>query len=261
MKLRQIIARRAFFNRQPDPDKGGKGGAGGVEDDKPEYLTAEQAQEMISKAVNGALSKRNLEKTVGDIVMASLAKFQEAKEAEATEKQEEQAAKGPDAKGELPPAYKAHYDRLEAQLKAEREERLKAEKAREDVEKARRRDEERSTAAEHLRKHGISDARISGALAVLHTERGAIARSEDAKRIVFKSKDKYGNDVELALDEGLQQWLKTDEGKEYLPARDARGSGGAGGKANGQSSKDGSMSDGQFGSMVASMVYGTDFNG
>jgi hypothetical protein len=55
-------------------------------------------------------------------------------------------------------------------------------------------------------------------------DRGVVARDADGN-VVFKSKDKRGAEEVLSLEEGITAWVATDEGKEYLPAKDSGGSG------------------------------------
>lgn len=116
----------------------------------------------------------------------------------------------------------------------ELEERYKAaESAREAEQKARQRDEERSALADALRKGGVDDARIRPAVALLYTEEQRVSR-DDANKIVMKMNGKYGEE-HISLDEAVTTWLKSDDGKMFLPPRGAGGSGSNFGTKNGQS--------------------------
>jgi hypothetical protein len=88
--------------------------------------------------------------------------------------------------------------------------------------------EERSKLGAALRAAGVPDERLRGAVALLYTEDKRVARNS-AGGVVFKMpRDGYTD--ELELDAGIDEWLKSGEGKHFAPARDVRGSGATGGK-------------------------------
>ena len=58
--------------------------------------------------------------------------------------------------------------------------------------------------------------------------------------IVMKGKDETtGLDTNFALEEGVKSWLKTDLGKEFLPPKQAGGTGERGQRGNGGSGGEG----------------------
>lgn len=91
------------------------------------------------------------------------------------------------------------------------------------------RNEERTRLGDALRLAGIGEDRIRGAVALLYTEDQRVGRNEDGE-IVFKNR-KDGYEEELPLNEGIAQWVNSDEGKYYLPPRAVGGSGNVGGRA------------------------------
>ncbi len=85
--------------------------------------------------------------------------------------------------------------------------------------------EERSELSAALSRAGITNAsQAKAAVALLYTEEKRVARGSDGK-IIFRGIDKYGDAQDLDLDEGIKQWASTEDGKVYLPAKEARGAG------------------------------------
>jgi hypothetical protein len=122
--------------------------------------------------------------------------------------------------------YEARMSEMEKKWEAERkrgeEERLKALRA-----------EERGELESALRSAGVADERLRGAVALLYTEDKRVGRDKDGK-IVFRV-PKEGYTDELSLSDGITEWIKTNEGKHYMPARPVGGSGAMGGRgAKGQ---------------------------
>jgi len=128
------------------------------------------------------------------------------------------------AQKELRIATKKQADRikaLEAQVETEKAERQK-------VEAAKVAQEERSATVDALAAGGVSEpGRVKAALAVLREE-GKIGRNEQGV-VCWKAQGKYGPE-DLPLADGIKAWLATDEGKFFLPPRDARGGGTAPGR-------------------------------
>lgn len=204
------------------PGSEGEGTEGGEEK---QFLTADDLETLLNEKVNKAITghvnrvKETFEKTL----TAKLTEFGESLKSSRTEEAEGGASgKGGEAESETKKQLAAMQKRLEAAEKKTEEERT----ARETERQARMRDEERTTLASALRKAGVSEeARVKGAMALLYTEEKRVARTEDG-RIVYRK-----GDDELDLDKGIADFLKSDEGKLYLPPRQVAGSGGIAGKA------------------------------
>lgn len=127
--------------------------------------------------------------------------------------------KGKPAEAQKPAGEDPHEARLRAMQKQLDDE--KAARATEASERART--EERSALMSGLATLGITGARASAAAALLHTEMKTVRRDKGGRIVFAVPRDGY--DDELDLTKGLAEWAKTDAGKEFLPARDAGGSG------------------------------------
>lgn len=112
--------------------------------------------------------------------------------------------------------------KLEARLK-DMEAKLDAErKTRETVEQARLDQEARTALSQALTAKGVTGGKLKAAMALLYDAERRIAR--DDKGIGFKIKRGEYDDV-VPLEQGIDEWFKTDDGKELLPPRDAQGGG------------------------------------
>ena len=88
--------------------------------------------------------------------------------------------------------------------------------------------EEKQAISTTLAKLSIRPGLMTAALNHLRAT-GMIKRSAEGE-IVIERKDDVGTLEQVPLEEGLTAWTKTDEGKEFLPPKDAGGSGaGSGG--------------------------------
>jgi hypothetical protein len=87
--------------------------------------------------------------------------------------------------------------------------------------------------------HGADPKRVRAAVALLHTEDQRIGRSSSGE-IIFKVRKGSGAaayEDELPLEDGVKEWLGTDDGKLYVAPKGVRGTGAApggnvGGKGN-----------------------------
>lgn len=82
-----------------------------------------------------------------------------------------------------------------------------------------------------LRNSGVPDGLLNGAMAVFGSS-GGVTR-DDANKLVVRVERKgptgpYPEDI--TLEDGVTEWLKTDNGKAYAGPRDVRGSGAQGGQ-------------------------------
>jgi len=168
-------------------------------------------EERISKTVNAALSSHMKRQKPG-LDAEGLEKFMADREAAQAE------AAATKAKGGDSEVAKLHK-LLEKQGKDFAEMRATAEKAT----AAKRDTDGRMSLSMELEKGGITGARLKHALNHLRAE-GQVKFVDD--KLVFAKGDE---DVELA--EGVAEWLKSEDGKYFLPPSNAGGSGsGQGGK-------------------------------
>lgn len=121
------------------------------------------------------------------------------------------------------PEWKAQLSAMQKRVEAAERKATEAESRRAEQEAARTRDEERSSLASALRQEGLDETRIKAATALLYTEEKRIVRSPEGK-IAFKLQ-RQGFEDEVDLSAGIKEWLKTDDGKAFMPARGVSGSG------------------------------------
>jgi len=196
--------------------------------DKPEgesATTPEKPSFMTAADFNKASTAR--EKKLLDRIDKLLEERLSAKQKAAEEVDENDADDEPEDKGDDKVAAKSPSDAtakqiasLQRQLTRERNEREKREAADREKDAKIARDEERAKLSEALTTAGVDPKRIRGAIALLHTEDKRVRRSAEGK-IVFVDE----NDDEFDLAAGIKQWIASDEGKGYMPARGAQGSG------------------------------------
>lgn len=146
----------------------------------------------------------------------------------------ESQTEGDDQEGDQTPAgKKAKLDpklsKMERELAETRKQLQEEKEAKAKADEQAKRAQERSILEQSLTEAGITGTLRGGALALLLGE-GRIVR-DDEGNVKFKGQDKYGQEVLIDPAKGVKDWAKTD-GKAYVPAIDAGGSGG--GNANGK---------------------------
>lgn len=178
-----------------------QGAAGGAQGEAaaPQYLTAEQFNRAFSERFNRAFSQ--IEKTLDERLSALPAREQKPEPKQGEQVEDQTVAK---------------LRALEKKL-AERDEAL----AKEATQRAR--SEERSALTNALNANGISGPRASAVAAWLHGEGGRVRRSKEGGVVFVVKRDGY--DEELDVARGVADWLATDEGKEFVPARQVGGAG------------------------------------
>jgi ribosomal protein S20 len=185
----------------------------------------EKVAQIAAQVVNQAISARlkTYEKAFDSKLAASsdtiLKKLDEMREASAAKppKKSKEAAGGDDPE-EASPAFKSMQRKVQ-ELEAEGQ-KMKAER---DAERAKARGISlRQKLAEELGKNGVSEpAKIRHAMALLVSDEGRVHYAEDSDDLVFRDID----GTELDLPTGLKSWVKSDDGKHFLPPSGARGSG------------------------------------
>lgn len=114
--------------------------------------------------------------------------------------------------------------RLQNELKEEKEARKKAELAQKEEHEKAKRQEMLGTFDAALTEHGVTDPKLRKAALRLLEEEGFMVRDEETGKIRFKGQDKYGMETMFDPKAGVKQWVLT-EGKSFIPAVDAGGSG------------------------------------
>ena len=119
-----------------------------------------------------------------------------------------------------------------AKMKTEQEKMRREMEAQKDsaaAEKKKSRDQvERSKLSDALRLGGVDDARLPGAVAHLYLDAKRVKRNED-DAVCFSFKREWGEEL-VPVEAGIEEFLKTDSGKVYLPPVEAEGSGNKGGR-------------------------------
>lgn len=186
----------------------------------PKYLTIEDFNKAASARDKRFEAKQ--EKLLADFY------------ARLTTPKEPDATPDADPKPEAKPvdATTAEMKRLARELEKVKAEREGEKKLREAGEQKSRTDEERATVLAALTEKGVTGPKARAALALLHTEDKRVVRDEDGK-IIFRDDDGPAD-----FRKGFEAWINSEEGKHFLPARGAAGSGTAqGGQRTGTSGK------------------------
>lgn len=202
----------------------------------------------VEKKITDALASEELGKAIGaqvrKIVPGMLTKTEEALKA-ITESLTGVTAKltefdtkladdpddkdGKKKKGDADPEVTKHLKKLEADLKAERDKREKAEKDAQEKEAQRLAGLTRSEFLRIATELGIRDPKI-----VLAYHEKALGVDTDGVTVVGKTKGDDGTDEAVPLTDYLGNWLKTDEGKRFATTEAAGGTGaGKGAKKSG----------------------------
>lgn len=232
---------RICMGPNDDPKGGGAGGSGGGDGGGAASSLSEDARkevtELVNSAVTGAVTnhlgrfKKSFTEEITKTLSDTMGPIGEQLKALA-ERPIQQPAPGKGGQhqpgGEVPQEIRDSMLRYENRIK-ELEQQNKAERDAREVEKTTRlREEERNKLGSVLTERGIPAAQVRAAVALLHTEDKRVARTDDG-RIVFKFERGSGQGKyvdELEVDKGVDEWLKSDEGKAYIPARQANGGGG-----------------------------------
>lgn len=116
---------------------------------------------------------------------------------------------------------------LEKRLKDAEDRASKAELATKQEQEKRSRHEEDQVVSAALQKAGITDPRVVKAITLTLRSEDLITRDEETNRVRFKVTDKWGSEDFVDPDSGITKWIKND-GKVFLPAVSASGSGAGG---------------------------------
>lgn len=230
------FAQRSICSADDDGkgDDTGGGGGGGDDGKGGGGKVAPEVADFVNRTITGALTnhgKRQAQQ-FGEMLKTGLAEFAKTlkpggDDNKADDKTDDKR-KGDDKRQQTDPEVlklKQSLESLQNQLRAKDDEN----KA---IQAKQKRAEERTALASALSKLGVPEARAAGAMALLHTERGAVTRDDDGNIVMKVKRTFQGQTSEemVPLDEGIAEWAKTEEGKTYLPPANARGSGERGGE-------------------------------
>jgi len=198
----------------------------------------EKISRMVNGAVNGLTKKGHFKEMIANSVKDTVGPmFEELKGAFSNrnsdetndEKSDKTSGKRADKDNAVPPEMQRRLDELERANKRLTDEYNKEKENANAAKKRNDEQEERSRLTVALKTAGVSEDRLPGALALLYLDQKKIKRDKDNKIKFVVEKDGYSDDVEL--DTGVEQWIKTAEGKSYLPPRNVEGAGTRGGVA------------------------------
>lgn len=214
-------------SRQPDP----KPDEDEDEDTEGDEDSDDESPEDVNRKLNATITNRinraikPFQKAISDLTsqVALLAKKPEPGEEDDEETEEETPSASKKSKGQKSKALNA----LEKRVKDAEDRAAAAELAQKQQEEKSKRAEENAVIGAALAKAGITDPRVIRAVTISLREDELIVRDEDTGKMRFKTVDKFGTEDFVDPDAGLTKWLKTD-GKSFLPAVAASGSGGGG---------------------------------
>lgn len=184
--------------------------------DAPKTVTEEQLNRAITARLNDFSKK--IEKTLGEITSSLTGTFTKQFEELSTRiAPPVHEDKGGKAAPEDSPMMKGLLKTIEE---------LKASNAKTAAEAQREREQARSAtlrtkAQEALLASGVDSARARHALALLVDSEKRIKWDGDSDELTFRDTD----NTEVDLKTGIASWMKSDDGKHYLPASGASGSG------------------------------------
>jgi hypothetical protein len=230
-----------------DGQPGNQGGNGtGTGDGNDGTLSDDQrreVEELVNGAVNGAITSQlarfrksfteEITKTLGETLNPISEQLKQFAERASAPPPSGEGGKA--KKGELPPEVQEELARAkgqvaELQAMVEKEKRAREEQA---AEAERQRQaalakEARDALGAALRAKGVPEVQARAAVAMLTTEADVLGRNEEGV-VIFKVPKGTGQARyidEVPVEKGVEEWLKTDEGKAFLPARNAGGAGG-----------------------------------
>jgi hypothetical protein len=208
-------------------DNGNSGDSGNAS--KP--MDENAIKDFVVKAVNGAVSthlSRALEKR-DSALEERMSKLLTESLGQRTTEQVKPDAGGDDKAGDAMKAIEAKYQKTLQEMQQS----LERERSQREQERSQRLvGEERGTLRDTLLEAGVPQPLVPAAVAYLHGELKRVKRDDDGS-IIFEIPEKgpTGSYVDrVSVKEGIERFLKTEEGKHYLPAKPAAGSGSKGGQ-------------------------------
>lgn len=227
-----------------DEDTEGQEGTEGEGDDEGD--DEQEANQRINAIVTSRV-KREM-KAVNQQLSAMMAKLESmaAPKGEDTEGDDEGDEEPKDKKKAEPdPKLARKMQKLENELKEEREARKKAETAQKEEQAKAARQEMVGAFESALTEHGVTDPKLRRAALMSLEADGYMVRDEESGKIKFKGADKYGMETLYDPKQGVKQWVLT-EGKSFIPAVDAGGSGTGGARVGIGNT---SLSKGEYGKL------------
>ena len=224
---------------EEETDLDGEGEGDGDEDDEDQDR---KINAIVTSRVNRAL--KPLTKTIE----ALTSRLEALSQPRSTDEDEEETDEEPAPRKGKSGGESKKLTALERRLKDAEDRAAKAEQAQKDQAEKALRQEENASISAALTKAGVTDPRVVRAITLALREEEMIVRDEETGRVRFKTVDKYGTEDFVDPDSGVAKWLKSD-GKAFLPAVPASGSGAGGSDA--ASVQQTKMSAGEIGKLSA----------
>ncbi len=240
MAKQQLPKKKAPKTDDQDPNKETE-----TEDTETEDEDDEDTAEAENRRINAIVTSRVKREMKG--VLSTLATIQESmktlaaassKKTDEETEDDEDTTETPDGEKKTPvldPKLSRKMTKLERELADERSARKKAEADRAEEQEKTKKTEMRTIFSSALTELGISDPKLLRAAVNLLEEDGVMIRDEEGK-IKFKGQDKYGIETNFDPKIGLKSWV-AGEGKSFVPAVDASGSGTGGSRGTGNGSQ------------------------
>lgn len=220
------------------------------------FEITDEVKDLIGSTVNAAVGshmKRGaFKEMLGAVVTETMAPMlDEVKKlvvAAPPKNDEEEAAGKGKKKGvdELPPEIKARLASLEEEnAKVNKKLKLQEEKAEKEANE-KRLYKERTTLTDALRAAGIPEGIAPAAAAMLHMDQKRVktTKNDNDEEVLTFTVARPGGPEDWPVEKGVAEWIKTDQGKAFLPARDGGGAGGGGkGSLGGGGGKNGVVTD------------------
>ncbi len=226
-------------------DQDGTDGEGDDEGDDSDDTEAE------NRRINAIVTSRVKREMKGVLAQLStltdaISKISPAKKADDDDDDDDDGEETESKKeAKIDPKLSRKMNKLERELADEREARKKAEKATADEAEKAKRTEMVSQFDAALAEHGVTDPRLRRAALMSLEADGVMVRDDETGKIKFKGQDKYGIETLYDPKVGLKQWVLS-EGKSFVPAVDAGGSGTGGAR---QGAGNSNISRGEFGKL------------
>lgn len=228
-----------LFAREGDGD-GGAGGDGTTPAGEGDALSAVQVtaiNNIVHKAIGSRLSSQSFKDSIGVIAGTAASEAITAASGGIAEQVAATLAAGGagGGGGEGDPPAPTFKDSAEykAVMKRQEDNDAALEKIKDERQAevdGRMRTEERSALETALRAGGVEEVKLRGCVATLLHEDKVMQRDSNGAIIYRINRGEYHD--ELGVTEGVADFLGTDEGKTYLPATGARGTGAVGDSTN-----------------------------
>jgi hypothetical protein len=243
MPTKKTPAKKPDSKKPDDEDTEGQEGAEGEGSD--DDGDDDQDQNQRINAIVTSRVKREM-KAVNSQLQAMMQKLESmsAPKKEETDDEGDEGDEGEGKKAEAKQDLKSQriLARLQKELAEEKDARKKAELAQKEEQAKAARQEMVSAFDAALTEHGVTDPKLRRAALMSLEADGVMVREEDTGKVKFKGTDKYGMEVLYDPKAGVKQWVTT-EGKSFIPAVDAGGSGTGGAR---QGIGNTSLSKGEF---------------